>query len=191
MSLLLIASCSVGVKVKYGEGENEPPANLYIFNLDPPADNLFVYEQLHKPESWEKFTETLLSGSSYELKPVAVISGQHYKAVSIRPRSITMRMAAAPVSSVGQNNFNPDHPGPDGYLEYLGILADSGGTYYALAYSRSGSEMASNFVTGALLEGIGLGLLHGEKWQGLGDIHVEAISAEKGEELKARLRPQS
>jgi hypothetical protein len=57
------------------------------------------------------------------------------------PRTQRWRMAAVPVSPEGQQNFNPDHLGPDGCLEgfYLNG-AESNQTYYAVVYARSGSE---------------------------------------------------
>lgn len=194
LSLLVLASCSVGpVKigpVKFGSGENEPPAMLYIFNIDPPAGEVFVYEQVDKPESFEKFKEVVLFGSPYELKHVAVISGQRYARVSLRPRLIILRMATTIVSSEGQKNFKPDHPGPDGYLDRFDVNADSGETYYAIVYSRSFSEKLFNFFTRPLLDEIGFGILRESKWLGLGDVRIEPITPDKGQELLGRLKPQ-
>jgi hypothetical protein len=187
-SLLLIASCSVGVK--FGTGENEPPATLYIFNLNPPAGDVFVYEEVLKPESFEKAKEMLSGGSPYALRQVAIVSGQRYARISLRPRLITLRMAATPVSSEGQKNFHRHHPGPDGYLERFDVNADSGGTYYAVVYSRSASEALFNLFTGPLLEATGLGILRESKWQGLGDVRGDPIPSDKGQELLARLKPQ-
>jgi len=80
---------------------------------------VFIYEQVLKPESFEKFKEMLLGGSPYALKQVAMVSGQRYARISLRPRLMILRTASAPVSSDGQKNFDPNHPGPDGYLERL------------------------------------------------------------------------
>jgi hypothetical protein len=186
--LVLIAGCSVGVK--FGTGETEPPATLYIFNLDPPGGNVFIYEQVLKPESFEKFKDFVSGGSAYALKQVAMIGGQRYARISLRPRLIMFRMASAPVSSDVQKNFDYRHPGPPLHLDNFGVNADSGETYYEVVYSRGFSEKLFNYFTAPLLERLGIGILLWEKGQGLGDVRGDTISSEKGRELLARLKPQ-
>ena len=132
----------------------------------------------------------LAGGSAYQLEQVASVSGQHYAHISIRPRLITLRMAATPISPEGQKNFNLNHPGSDEYPEPFVINADSGQSYYAVVYSRSASETFRNLVTGRIVDAATLGLARESKFQGLGDIHVEPIAADKGQELMRRLRPQ-
>lgn len=202
LSLLLIASCSVGpVQVKFGEGENEPPATLFLFNLDQPNTQVFVYEEVLKAPS-EDVLSSLAGGSRRKLEQVAVVSGQRYVRIPIRPRLITLRMATAPVSSEVQKDFFPNRPGPQGYLEAFRTNANSNQNYYATVRARSASEYGPNasdillnLATGPVLEGVvfgatGVWISSQPEWQSLGDIRADAISSEQAQDLMGRLKQQ-
>ena len=183
---LIIAGCSISVKT--GTGENEAPGTLYLFNLNPPEHRIFVYEQLLRKESWDKAKDILLGGSPYELRPAAVIDGQRYATIPLRPRVITLRIAGESAPPETQRNFNPEHPGAGPIFEALPMSVDSDQHYYAVAYSRSFSETARNFlVKSTSLNPL---ILLQEKWQGLGDTSVRPISENDARQLFASLKPQ-
>jgi hypothetical protein len=188
LAALLIAGCFIG-SVKYGSGENEPPATVYVFNLDSTRE-LIVYEEVAKPASLDQAMNQFAGGSHNLLKRVAIVGGQQYTQFPVRPRGIMLRATLAP-SPFGDAPVvdYPDNPGPSQQLEALFINADSYQTYYATAYSRGVSATVYNFFKGAVLSGTPLGIFR-EKYQGLGDVVFEQISTRKGRELLTQFKPQ-
>ena len=186
MVSLVVTGCSISVKT--GKGENEQPGTLYLFNLNPPEHRIFVYEQLTRDPSLAMTKDVLLGGTPYELKQLAIIDGQRYATIPLRPRVITLRIAgeAAPLET--QRNFDPQHPGAGPVLEPLPISVDSDQRYYAAAYSRSFSETVRNF----LIKQVSLNplVILQEKWQGLGDTAVQPISEDYARQLMSSLKLQ-
>jgi hypothetical protein len=187
--VLAVSDSACSVRVKIGKGENEAPGTLYLFNLNPPEHRIFVYEQLTRDPSWEMTKDLLRGGAPSELKQVAMVDGQRYAVIRLRPRTIMLRIAGEPAPLQTQRNFDPEHPGAGPIFEPFPISVDSEQRYYALAYSRSLSEKVRNFLF-KVVSAIPLSLLQ-EKWQGLGDISVQPISEDNAQQLMASLKPQS